>query len=126
MFVGVFPVRCHCTWDTLVLLLLPPPTALISALASAIFSPSRRRRLPPTLSSDDVMASFKKLARSLLQGGENARLLSATGPNWTAYMHYDNLPGKKKEKKTFYVIVSLSACVLLQAGTIRQLSERFP
>lgn len=75
-----------------------PPRADLSARLGHFF-PSWRRHLPPNPSSGDVMASSKKLARLLLQGGENACLLSTPGPNRTAYMHYDKLPGKKKKKE---------------------------
>lgn len=60
------------------------------------------------------MTSSRKLARSPLQGGENAGLLSAAGPDRTAYMHYDKLPGKKKKKPFMLLFLSLCVCYCKQ------------
>lgn len=70
--------------------------------------------------SSDITTSSKKLAPSLLRGGENACLVSTTGPNRTAYMHYDKLPGKKK---TLCVIVSFSVCVYCTQTSFASLAK---
>lgn len=84
-------------------------------LDSAIFLPvadclSWLSHLALNSSSSDIMTSSKKLARLPLRGGENACSLFTTGPNRTAYMHYDKLPGQKKPFLLLFLFLCVCYC----------------
>lgn len=111
-FPGVsLPGACGPLWSSFhsAPLSVPLDSAILLPAADCL---SWRGHLPLNSLRSDIMTSSKKLARSLLRGGENACLLSTTGPNRTANMHYDKLPGKKK-KQPLSVIVSFSVCVIV-------------